>query len=110
MWVQRVDVCKLQEFVDHRRVREPGGGALRAGMYALGRDLRAGSERLAWLDERLPAFMAGGGELVCYVLLRDWMVGARNAAPPGQEPWWLDGAGWGWIDGAVAEPLCGGAG
>jgi pimeloyl-ACP methyl ester carboxylesterase len=30
------------------------------------------------------------GELTCYAMLRDWMVGATNTAPPGYTPLWLD--------------------
>ncbi len=32
-------------------------------------------------------------ELVCYAQLRDWWVGASNAAPPGHEPRWTDTRG-----------------
>lgn len=75
----------------------PHRGALMAERTApdeAGRDLIAGSARILGLDAALPKYLAGGGELVCYVTLRDWMVGARRCAPPGMTPIWLDMQRW----------------
>ncbi len=51
------------------------------------RQLCAGSTMLRRLDALLPD---APYELVCYALLRDWLVGATRAAPPGRAPLWLD--------------------
>lgn len=54
---------------------------------AAARDLRSGSAFLESLDRAL----AGRPyELICYATLRDWWVGARNTAPAGIDPIWLD--------------------
>lgn len=53
--------------------------------------LSPGSSLLAGLDASLPGSI---GELICYALLRDWMVGATNTAPPGMTPLWLDVDRW----------------
>ena len=53
--------------------------------------LSPGSTLLAGLDASLPGSI---GELTCYALLRDWMVGATNTAPPGMTPLWLDVDRW----------------
>ncbi|CAG0999055.1 hypothetical protein PHYC_02752 [Phycisphaerales bacterium] len=52
--------------------------------------LRAGSDVLRRLDDALPR---RGYELTCYALLRDWLVGARQTAPMGMEPHWVDPQG-----------------
>jgi len=49
--------------------------------------LMPGSEFLQRLDVSLALRTY---ELVCYAVLRDWMVGARNTAPIGMAPHWLD--------------------
>ncbi|MEX2218709.1 MAG: hypothetical protein WD749_08105 [Phycisphaerales bacterium] len=49
------------------------------------RDMRAGCELVSRLNDRPRPY-----ELVCYARLRDWWVGATNAAPPGEEPIWVD--------------------
>ena len=46
-------------------------------------DMRPGSEFLAALDA------PGDYELLAYTRLGDLIVGARNAAPPGQRAWWV---------------------
>jgi len=51
------------------------------------REMRPGSAWLADLDATLAT---ADYELICYATLRDWWVGARNAAPPGHTPIWLD--------------------
>jgi len=48
--------------------------------------MRPGSPFLVRLDERLPD---ADYEMICYARLRDWWVGARNAAPPGEHPIWV---------------------
>lgn len=64
------------------RYVRPDAGALQ---------LSPGSSLLASLD----ASLAGSvGELTCYALLRDWMVGATNTSPPGSTPLWLDVDRW----------------
>lgn len=47
-----------------------------------------GSPFLARLDRRLSETEM---EIVSYARLNDWLVGARNCAPPGQEPIWTNG-------------------
>ena len=50
-------------------------------------DLRPASEFIA----RLNGPRSGDGpELICYGALRDWWIGARNTAPPGMHPHWVD--------------------
>lgn len=53
------------------------------------RDMLPGSQLLQSLDRALPNRTY---ELHCYALLRDWWVGATNAAPPGMHAMWLDPA------------------
>jgi pimeloyl-ACP methyl ester carboxylesterase len=48
-------------------------------------DMRPGSRFLCGLNER-----GCDIELHCYGALRDWWIGARNTAPPGQLPYWID--------------------
>jgi Predicted acetyltransferases and hydrolases with the alpha/beta hydrolase fold len=48
-------------------------------------DMRPGSRFLTELNKREPAH-----ELHCYAALRDWWIGARNTAPPGLHPYWVD--------------------
>ena len=49
-------------------------------------DMRPGSDFLAALDaDRAP----GDYELLAYTRLGDLIVGAENAAPPGEEAWWV---------------------
>ena len=48
--------------------------------------MRAGSEFLAKLDSDLASKPY---ELVCYVRLGDWTVGARNTSPLGADPHWV---------------------
>lgn len=50
-------------------------------------DMRPNSRFLAWLDGALPLATY---DLICYTLLRDWWVGAKRTAPPGQAPIWID--------------------
>jgi len=67
----------------------PHRGARLAGIVALdaaARAMKPGSEFLARLDEHLPD---RGYDLACFCRLRDWWVGARNAAPRGMQPMWL---------------------
>ncbi|MBI4602842.1 MAG: hypothetical protein HY721_12870 [Planctomycetes bacterium] len=52
----------------------------------LHRDMRPGSAFLARLDAGYPSCEY---ELFPYVQLGDRIVGVRNAAPPGEEPWWV---------------------
>jgi len=49
------------------------------------RDMRPGSRYLCSLNER-----SATQELHCYAALRDWWIGARNTAPPGMHPYWVD--------------------
>ncbi len=70
-------------------ISTPHRGARMAGMPTLDDrtvDMRAGSEFLAQLDDALP-----GAEYTMYNYTRldDWIVGAENAAPPGQTAWWV---------------------
>ena len=60
------------------------------------KSLAPGSPLLTRLDTQLPSTI---GELVCYALLRDWLVGAQQCAPPGHVPLWLD------VDRWLARPL-----
>lgn len=72
-------------------ISSPHRGARMARHIALGaaaRAMRPGSDTLARLDDALPDARY---ELVCYAQLNDWIVGARNAAPPGREPIWTGG-------------------
>jgi pimeloyl-ACP methyl ester carboxylesterase len=48
-------------------------------------DMRPGSRFLSTLNQREPSH-----ELHCYGALRDWWIGARNTAPPGLHPYWID--------------------
>lgn len=48
-------------------------------------DMRPGSKFLCGLNDRPHAC-----ELHCYAALRDWWIGARNTAPPGMLPYWID--------------------
>ena len=50
--------------------------------------MRPGSAFLRALDE---ALIADPIELIPYARLRDAMVGAQHAAPPGRNPLWVDG-------------------
>ncbi len=52
------------------------------------RDMRPGSAFLQQLDDALPR---AEYELTCYARLGDSWVGARNTAPPGQDPIWIRG-------------------
>lgn len=52
------------------------------------RDMRPGSTFLSQLDE---AWRRGPYPIIPYAVLGDWMVGASNTAPPGQEPTWFRG-------------------
>jgi pimeloyl-ACP methyl ester carboxylesterase len=52
------------------------------------RAVRPGSEALRRLDAALPE---APYELFCYGQLNDLVVGARNTAPPGHDPFWTDG-------------------
>jgi hypothetical protein len=49
-------------------------------------DMRTGSEFLAELDDALPD---ADYTMYNYTRLGDWIVGAENAAPPGQTAWWV---------------------
>jgi hypothetical protein len=51
-------------------------------------DMKAGSKFLKRLDE---ALAAAPYKLCCYVTLGDFIVGAKNASPPGEAPWWTAG-------------------
>lgn len=66
----------------------PHRGATLANLVCVdgtARDMKPGCEFLSRLNGE-----PSGHELVCYARLRDWWVGATNAAPPGQEPLWVD--------------------
>ncbi|MBS0198391.1 MAG: hypothetical protein JSR77_16695 [Planctomycetes bacterium] len=54
---------------------------------AAARDLRPGSDFIGALDAD---FAGRRYELFCYATLRDWLVGARNTAPVGMSPVWVD--------------------
>ncbi len=51
------------------------------------RDMRPGSRFLHRLNETTSN---APYDLVCYAQLRDWWVGATNAAPEGRSPFWTD--------------------
>jgi len=55
---------------------------------SLARDMRSGSAFLGLLDQERHACPF---DLVCYVQEHDNVVGAKNAAPPGEEPIWTQG-------------------
>ena len=68
--------------------RGAAGASEIPAMSQLHRDLREGSKFLDKLEaaegeER-------GYEIVPYVRLGDWIVGQRDAAPPGMTAWWVD--------------------
>jgi hypothetical protein len=70
-------------------ISSPHRGARAAGLPTLDRravDLRAGSEFLDALNVELTL---APYELYVYARLGDMIVGPRNAAPPGQHPWWV---------------------
>jgi hypothetical protein len=50
-------------------------------------DMRPSSRFLATLNG---SRNGDGPELICYGALRDWWIGARNTAPPGMHPHWVD--------------------
>ncbi len=62
--------------------------AKRIAMDKAARDMRPGTAFLERLNAALPE---AGYELVCYTHTNDRIVGARNAAPPGREPFWVQG-------------------
>lgn len=67
----------------------PHRGASRAGIpliHPLQTDLRYGSELVRRLDN---VYRTASYELFAYVRLNDGWVGAENAAPFGETPWWL---------------------
>lgn len=69
----------------------PHRGASLTGVVAVdapSRDMRPGSPLLRALDDALARDPI---EIVPYTRLRDGMVGARNTAPPGMCPLWVDG-------------------
>jgi len=83
--VKRLRIARLFTLATPHR-----GAALAdvVAMDSLARDMKSGSAFLRSLDDGL----AGGGyELVCYARTRDDIVGARNTAPPGCEPIWVEG-------------------
>jgi hypothetical protein len=108
MWTTEVDVVAVSmgglvaryaaaEHEAGRRLRirrlftiaTPHRGAAMAGIPTFDRlviDMRAGSEFLATVDAALPHVEY---ELIPYVRLDDTMVGAENAAPEGEVPWWV---------------------
>jgi hypothetical protein len=49
-------------------------------------ELRPGSKLINGLN----GCNGSGPELVCYGVLRDWWIGARNTAPPWMQPHWID--------------------
>ena len=70
-------------------ISTPHRGARMAGMPTFdGRtiDMRRGSEFLAELDD---ALQDADYTMYNYTRLGDWVVGAENAAPPGQTAWWV---------------------
>jgi pimeloyl-ACP methyl ester carboxylesterase len=70
-------------------ISTPHQGALMSRFVApgaLAKDMRAGSTFLRNLDRRLAS---ADYDVVPYVRLGDTIVGAPNAAPRGQNPWWL---------------------
>ena len=73
-------------------ISTPHRGASLAAMpciLPLHRDMGPGSRWLAQLEED---FGSAEYTVLPYVRLRDWTVGAENAAPPGMVPWWLSGS------------------
>ncbi len=70
-------------------ISTPHRGARMAGMPSFDDrtvDMRSGSEFLAELDDALPD---ADYVMYNYTRLGDWIVGAENAAPPGQTAWWV---------------------
>ena len=75
-------------------ISTPHRGSLMSTVVApgsLARDMRPGSEFLEVLDreQALSAY-----PILPYVRLADTIVGADNAAPAGQTPWWLPARAW----------------
>lgn len=71
----------------------PHLGASLAGVVALdssARDMKPGSDFLRALDEAERGQGGRGYELVCYARTRDWWVGAKQTAPEGVTPIWVD--------------------
>ena len=74
-------------------IATPHRGAKIARVVAVDRaahEMVQGSSFLFQLDQD---FAQRSYELVCYAQLRDWWVGATNAAPPGLTPYWTDTRG-----------------
>jgi len=72
-------------------ISTPHRGAKMAPYFpidAAARQMKPGSKTLARLDKALPD---AHFQLVCYTQLNDWTVGAKNTAPPGSEPIWVEG-------------------
>ncbi len=70
-------------------ISSPHQGAVMSQIVApgsLAKDMRAGSDFLARLDRELTV---ADYPIIPYVRLYDTIVGAHNAAPYGQTPWWL---------------------
>ena len=70
-------------------ISTPHRGARMAGMPTFDDrtlDMRSGSEFLAELNDALPD---ADYTMYNYTRLGDWIVGAENAAPPGQTAWWV---------------------
>ena len=70
-------------------ISAPHRGALIAKYAAtssLGQDMRAGSDFLQRLDQHLPD---ADYSIIPYARLGDAIVGATNAAPKDQTPWWV---------------------
>jgi hypothetical protein len=81
----------------------PHRGANLAGMpvlHPLQEDMRYGSDFLRALDA---AYHAADYEVYAYVQLGDFLVGAENASPFAEAPWWMPGGPFGLahIEGAI---------
>jgi pimeloyl-ACP methyl ester carboxylesterase len=97
--VARIAALESHKNKDRKRLRirslytisTPHRGARMAPYFPIDsavRQMRPGSKTLARLDKALPDVPY---ELVCYTQLNDWTVGAKNTAPPGREPIWVEG-------------------
>lgn len=58
------------------------------------RSMRTDAAFIAGLNTSEAMREANISEMICYTQLRDSLVGARNTAPPGMHPCWVDGPAW----------------
>jgi hypothetical protein len=86
--VRRLKIARLYT------ISSPHRGALMSKIVApgqLAKDMREGSDFLKKLDDNLAL---ADYPVIPYVRMADTIVGAQNAAPRGQTPWWLPAKPW----------------